>query len=72
MVAITGFEIGSTILDQIQNWSAPSILADSTMESGTVVLKKVRQMVTLNEEHARGRISAHMVLRRFRILFTTT
>ncbi len=42
------------------------------MESGTVVLKNVRQIVTLNDEHASGRISAHIVLLRPKILFTTT
>ena len=42
----------TTICAQMRNCPAPSIFADSTMESGTVVRKKVRQIVTLNEEQA--------------------
>ena len=59
MVASTGWEIGSTILENMVNWLAPSILADSIKDSGTVVLKNVRQITTLKDETLRGRISAH-------------
>ena len=45
---MTGLEMGITIWDQMRNCPAPSIFADSMMESGTVVLKNVRQIVTLN------------------------
>ncbi len=69
---MTGLEIGMTICDQMRNCPAPSIFADSMMESGTVVLKNVRQIVTLKDEHARGSISAHIVLLNPKILFTTT
>ncbi|CDB31239.1 unknown [Firmicutes bacterium CAG:137] len=62
MVASTGLEMGNTILANTVIWVAPSILADSMMESGMVVRKKVREIVTLNEETHKGRIRAHRVL----------
>ena len=61
MVASTGREIGSTILLKITNWLAPSIFADSTRDSGTVVLKNVLQTITLNEDTDSGNIKAHTV-----------
>ena len=54
MVASTGLEMGNTILANTVIWVAPSILADSMMESGMVVRKKVREIVTLNEETHKG------------------
>ena len=61
IVASTGREMGRTILKNIVNCLAPSILADSISSSGTVVLKKVLQITTLKEETASGSISAHTV-----------
>ncbi len=72
IVAITGFEIGRTICAQMRSCPAPSIFADSTIASGTVVRKNVLHIVTLNEEHASGKISAQIVSRSPKILFTTT
>ena len=64
--------MGSTILKNTVHWDAPSIFADSMMESGTVVRKKVRAMVTLKLDTARGRISTHRLSRRPRIWVLTT
>ena len=66
MVANTGFDIGTMILEKIVNSDAPSILADSTMESGIVDLKNVLDIMTLNEDTASGNIRHQIVLRRFR------
>ena len=61
MVAIAGSEIGKTIRVKILNSDAPSILADSTMASGIVVLKKVRKIMIWNELTQHGKIKAHIV-----------
>ena len=42
------------------------------MLSGIVLLKKVLHTMMLNDDTASGRISAQMVLRRLRMLATTT
>ena len=72
MVANTGLEMGTTMRQKIFIWEAPSILADSIMESGTVVRKNVLQMMTLKLLMASGRIRHQMVLFRCSILATTT
>ena len=72
MVANTGFDIGTIILEKIVNSDAPSILADSTMESGIVDLKNVLDIMTLNEDTDSGNIRHQIVLRRFRKFATTT
>lgn len=48
-------------LSEIWNWVAPSICADSMMDSGMLVLKNVLQITTLNEETQSGRISAQIL-----------
>jgi hypothetical protein len=60
MVAKTGLDMGTTILEKILSCVAPSILADSIMESGIVDLKNVLQITTLKEETKSGRISAQI------------
>ena len=72
MVANTGLEMGTTIRQKIFIWDAPSIFADSMMESGTVVRKKVLQIITLKLLIASGRIRHQMVLFKRSILATTT
>ena len=72
MVARTGLEMGRTIWVKIVIWLAPSILADSMMESGMVERKKVREMVTFQLDTARGRIRTHMVSFRCRTWEVTT
>ena len=47
MVASSGLEMGMTMLVKMRSCDAPSIMADSTMPSGTVLLKKVLQMTML-------------------------
>ena len=46
MVARAGREMGSTSWTKIRSWLAPSILPDSMISSGMVVVKKVRMMMT--------------------------
>ncbi|MNN65103.1 hypothetical protein D3C81_1805830 [compost metagenome] len=58
---MTGKEIGKMIEKKMRNWPAPSISADSINPSGIVLLKKVLQIMTLNEETASGRISDQTV-----------
>ena len=72
IVAKTGLEMGTTIRQKIFIWDAPSIFADSMMESGTVVRKKVLQIITLKLLIASGRIRHQMVLFKRSILATTT
>lgn len=72
MVANTGFEIGTIIFKKIVNSEAPSIFADSTMESGIVDLKNVLAIMILNEDTASGNIRHQIVFLRFKILATTT
>ena len=61
IVAIAGSEIGNTILVKTVNSEAPSILADSTIASGTVVLKNVLKMIIWKELTQIGRIKAKIV-----------
>ena len=56
---VAGIAIGMTILKNSLHSEAPSILADSTTESGILVLKNVLSTITLKEFMHRGRISAH-------------
>ena len=56
MTAITAFDMGSTILPRIRQSPAPSIFAASRI-AGSIAMKKLRTISTLNAETA-GRISA--------------
>ena len=42
----------------MRSWLAPSILPDSIISSGTVVVKNVRMMMMLKVEQQIGRINA--------------
>ena len=72
IVAISGFDSGRAIFPKIWNWVAPSICADSMMDSGMLVLKNVLQITTLNEETQSGRISAQILFFRLRNCVLTT
>ena len=72
MVAITGLDIGSTILLNMPSCVAPSIFADSITESGIVVLKNVLHIIILNDDTASGSISAKSVSLKFKSLSFTT
>ena len=60
------------MVPKMRSWLAPSIFADSMMLSGMVERKNVLQTMMLNEDTARGRISAQMVFFMFRMLAFTT
>lgn len=59
IVAIPGVDIGKTILKNVFHSEAPSILADSKIASGTVVLKNVLSIIILNELTHIGNIKAN-------------
>ena len=61
IVAIAGSDIGKTIFKKSVHSDAPSIFADSTTASGTVVLKNVLRIIIWNELTHIGSINAHIV-----------
>ena len=71
-MANTGLEMGTTMRAKMVSCEAPSILADSMMESGMVWRKKVLLMVTFQLETASGSTRHHSVSFRCRMLEVTT
>ena len=58
IVAIPGKDIGNTICKNVRNSLAPSIYADSTIASGTDVLKNVLNIIMYQALQAIGNINA--------------